>query len=189
MLLRDTVHQISRGESAAAGLIASQPRALTPRGMSGGPYHVTTLFLFLSRDIKHSKFNQYLSTVLTLLNVSNSIFRKLVLFWMWRHHGRALWRRGGGAWHNGLLLTTASNVNYWADVANHVTWLWQAGDTENFERRITGMLWIVELPNHGKKKYQWIYMYDVPTNVHYIFIEVYQTCLLNDIFIIQLWYS
>ena len=33
---------------------------------------------------------------------------------------------------------TASNVNYWADVANHVTWLWQAGDTENFEPRITG---------------------------------------------------
>ena len=23
-------------------------------------------------------------------------------------------------------------------VPNHVTWLWQAGDTESFERRITG---------------------------------------------------
>ena len=45
---------------------------------------------------------------------------------------------GRGAWHNCLLLATASNVNCWADVANHVTWLWQAGDTENFERQITG---------------------------------------------------
>ena len=50
----------------------------------------------------------------------------------------ALWRHGGGAWHTGLILTTASNTNSWADVANHVTRLWQAGDTENFERRITG---------------------------------------------------
>ena len=29
---------------------------------------------------------------------------------------------------------TASNVNCWADISNHVVWLWQAGDTENFER-------------------------------------------------------
>ena len=35
-----------------------------------------------------------------------------------------------------FFLTTASNVNCWADVANHVTRLWQAGNTENFERRI-----------------------------------------------------
>ena len=42
VLLRDTVHQISRGESAAAGLTTDQPWPLTPRGRSGGPYHVTT---------------------------------------------------------------------------------------------------------------------------------------------------
>ena len=54
---------------------------------------------------------------------------------MWRHHGRALWRRGGGAWYNVLLRTTASNVNCWADVSNHVTRLWQAGDTDNVERQ------------------------------------------------------
>ena len=25
----------------------------------------------------------------------------------------------------------------WADVANHVAWLWQVGDMENFELQIT----------------------------------------------------
>ena len=53
---------------------------------------------------------------------------------MWRHRGAALWRHSCGAWHNCLFLTTASNVNCWADVANHVAQLWQAGDTEKFER-------------------------------------------------------
>ena len=38
-------------------------------------------------------------------------------------------------WHNELFRTTASNVNWWTDVANHVYRLWQAGDTENSERR------------------------------------------------------
>ena len=38
------------------------------------------------------------------------------------------------------LLTTFSKVNCWADVGNHVVWLWQAGDTDNFERQITGSL-------------------------------------------------
>ena len=47
----------------------------------------------------------------------------------------ALWRHGGGAWHNGLILMTASNANSWADIANHVTWLWPADDTENFEHQ------------------------------------------------------
>ena len=60
------------------------------------------------------------------------------MFWRWRRYGVALRRHGHGAWHNCLLLATASNVNCWADVANHVTWLLQVGDKENFERRITG---------------------------------------------------
>ena len=94
--------------------------------------------LFLSRDVKNTKFNQYLPMDLTSLIVSNSRFRKPVMFWRWRRHGVALWRHGRGDWHNCLLLATASNVNCWADVANHVTWLWLAGDTENFEHRITG---------------------------------------------------
>ena len=38
-------------------------------------------------------------------------------------------------------LTTASNVSCWVDVAIHVTRMWQAVDTENFERRITGYIW------------------------------------------------
>ena len=94
--------------------------------------------LFLSRDVKNTKFNQYLPVDLTSLKVSNSRFRKPAMFWRWRRHGVTLWRHGRGAWYNRLLLATASNVNCWADVANHVTWLWQAGDMENFERRITG---------------------------------------------------
>ena len=87
--------------------------------------------------------NQYLPGLLTSLNVSDSRFRKLVMFWMWCHHDMALWRHGCGAWHNGLILTTASNANSWADVANHVIRLWHAGDTENFERRFAGYLWAV----------------------------------------------
>ena len=50
----------------------------------------------------------------------------------------ALWRHGGGGWYNDLFQMTASNVNFWTDVANHFTQLWQAGDIENFERRTTG---------------------------------------------------
>ena len=56
------------------------------------------------------------------------------MLWMWRHHGIAVWRNVGGAWHNALFLTTASNINCWAGVASHVVRLLQAGDTENFER-------------------------------------------------------
>ena len=97
--------------------------------------------LFLSRDVKNTKFNQYLPVDLTSFNESNSRFRKPLMIWRWRLHGVALWRHGRVAWHNCLLLATASNVNCCADVANHVTWLWQAGDTENFERQITGLLW------------------------------------------------
>ena len=48
-----------------------------------------------------------------------------------------------GLTYNCLFLTTASNVNCWADVVNHVTRLWQAGDMEHFERRITGEPWAV----------------------------------------------
>ena len=138
MLLRDTVHQISRGESAATGLTAA-PAADSPREIWWTVSRNYTV-LFLSRDVKNTKFNQYLHVDLTSHNVSNSRFRKPVMFWRWRRYGVALWRHGRGAWNNCLLLATASNVNCWADVANHVTWLWQAGDTENLERRITGEL-------------------------------------------------
>ena len=72
--------------------------------------------LFLSRDVKNIIFNKYLPLILTLLNVCNSSFRKLVLFWMLHHHGMALCRHDGGAWHNGLFLTTTSNVNCWAEL-------------------------------------------------------------------------
>ena len=99
--------------------------------------------LFSSSDVKTTKFNQHLPMVLTLFNMSNSRFQKLVMFQMWCHHGIILWHHSDGAWHNGLFLTTASNVNCWTNVANHVPWLWQAGDTENFKHQLMGQLWVV----------------------------------------------
>ena len=121
VLLRDKVHQISRGEPAAAGLTAGQ-------------------------------FNQYLPVDLTSLNVSNSRFRKSVMFWRWRRHGVALWRHGRDAWHNCLLLATASNVNCWNDVANHVI---DCGKrvirkiSNSGSRASYGPYHGLELPNHG----------------------------------------
>ena len=109
--------------------------------------------LFLSRDVKNAKFNPNLPVDLTSLNMSNSRFRKSVMFWRWHHHGVALWRHGRGARHNCLLLTTPRNVNCWADVANHVTWLWQAGDFRKISnpgsRANCGPYHGLELPNHG----------------------------------------
>ena len=60
------------------------------------------------------------------------------MFWMWPHHGGALWHHGGGAWHNGLFLMTASNINSYAGVAYHVAWLWPVSDMENFEWQDNG---------------------------------------------------
>ena len=98
----------------------SAPAADSPRDIWWTVSRNNTV-LFLSRDAKNTKFNQYLPVDLTALNVSNLRFRKPVMFWRWRRHGVALWRHGRDAWHNCLLLATASNVNCWADVANHVT--------------------------------------------------------------------
>ena len=61
---------------------------------------------------------------------------------MWRHHDKALWHHGRGALQN----------DSWADIANHVTRLWQAGDTENFERRITGQLCAVSRSRAAKSR-------------------------------------
>ena len=77
--------------------------------------------LFLSRDVKHTEFNQYIPVLLSSLSMSDSRFRKLVMLWMWRHHDMVLWRPGGGAWHNGLILTTASNAT--AELTLLTTWL------------------------------------------------------------------
>ena len=56
---------------------------------------------------------------------------------------------------------TASNVNYWADVANHVTLLWQAGDIENFERWITGWLWALSRSRAAQSQDKVKYRYNV----------------------------
>ena len=83
---------------------------------------------FLSYDVKTTKFNQHLPVDLTLLSMSIARFQKLLMFWMWRYHGTTLWHHRGGAWHNGMFLTTARDVNCWAHIANHMTQLWQVGD-------------------------------------------------------------
>ena len=61
-------------------------------------------------------------------------------YFMWIHYERLY--NHNKAKHNKtvciFLGIYCSNVNCWADVANHVTWLWQSGDTYSFERWITG---------------------------------------------------
>ena len=144
VLLRDTVHQIPPGESAVAG-------------MFGGSYHVTTQF--------------YSYPVMS--NVQNSIniyIGGLTSFNIWRHNGRALRCHGSGAWHNGLFLTTSSNVNCWVDVAYHVTRLWQAVDTKTFELGITGYLWTVSRSRVAKSRDKWhmcVFVYRELENLHF----------------------
>ena len=58
--------------------------------------------LFLSPDIKNTRFNQYLPVFLTSLNVSGSTFQKLVMFWIWRHHYNQ------HAWHVNMVKQIAS---------------------------------------------------------------------------------
>ena len=90
----------------------------------------SSIVLFLSRDVKTTKSSEYLPAIFTSLNVSNLRFQKIVMLWLWRHHGIALWRRVGDRRHNVLFITKASNNNCWVDAANHVARLWQAGDRE-----------------------------------------------------------
>ena len=95
------------------------------------------------------KFNQYVPAVLTSRIVSNSRFRKLIMFWMWHYHGMTLWRHGGGAWHNALFLKTAPSTPELtllttSNDPNEAS-LWQAGDMENFHSQITGKVWAVKL--------------------------------------------
>ena len=143
VLLCDTAHQVSQGESA--GWPRSLPHTMTQR-KSRGPYRVTTQFYFFPW-CQNCKCNQYLPGNLASIIVSNSGFQTLVMFWMWRHHGIALWCHGDGAWHNALFLTTASNINCWTDVANRVAWLWWVGESYEPYGPYRGL----ELPNHGIK--------------------------------------
>ena len=112
---------------------------LAARSLS--PKLTTQSFFFIPWCQKYEIQFIYWPVLLKSLNMSDSRFEKLVMFWIWRHHYMALGRHGGGAWHKGLVLTKASsNPNSWADVANHMTRLWQTGDTGHFDRRITGEL-------------------------------------------------
>ena len=77
--------------------------------------------LFLSRDVKNTKFNHYSPVDLTSLNVSNSRFQKPIMLWRWLSHGVTLWRHGRGAWHNCLPLATASTST--AELMLLTTWL------------------------------------------------------------------
>ena len=76
--------------------------------------------------------SQHLPILLTSLDVFNPVFRKLVMFSVWRQCG-SLWHRG-----NPLSLKTVSNVN-WDYVAKDLNEarLWQAREMEN---NITGKL-------------------------------------------------
>ena len=76
LLLHDRVHQTSRGESAVTRLIDDQPWLLTSRG--------NNMILF-SCDVKtQSTFSHGFDIAFC---VSNSSFWKLIMFWIWRHHG------------------------------------------------------------------------------------------------------
>ena len=122
---------------------------LTTRGRSGND-----TVLFVSRGVKNTKFNQYLSVDLTSLNVSNSRYRKPIMFWRWRHHGVALWHHGRGGWHNCLLLTQIATST--AELMLLITWL---DCSKRVIRKISnagsrasyGPYHGLELPNHGIK--------------------------------------
>ena len=115
LLLRNTVHQTSRWESVAAG-------PTTADSLKDVWWTVSSNYidLFLSRDVKDTKCNQYLPVVLSSLKLSNWRFWKLVILWMWRHHDIALGRHGCDAWHNALLLTTFTST---AELTLLTTWL------------------------------------------------------------------
>ena len=66
---------------------------------------------------KNNKINLYLLGVSMSLNVYDSKFPKLLIFWMWRHYGITLWCHGDGF----LFLTTPSSVNCCTYVAKRVT--------------------------------------------------------------------
>ena len=70
--------------------------------------------------------------VLMSLNVSNSRFQKLIMFWMWCH-GIALWCYGGGAWQLATSTPELTLLTVWLDCGKQV----------NFECQITGWLWTV----------------------------------------------
>ena len=77
---------------------------------SGGPYQMTTQFNFYPVMSKlQNSINNYPWCWRRLLFLTLRL-QPLVIFWMWRHHGIALWRPGSGAWNNGLFLTTVNNA-------------------------------------------------------------------------------
>ena len=146
VVLCDTAHQISRGESADR--------------------MTTQQFYFLSRDIKTTKFNQYLPVVLAGCRKyaswknsphfpSDAYMRRKFLYFSYRSRGRPTkqcqantpesrnvlnvtspwYRIMTSYWHSILFIITANNVNCWADVANRVARLWHVGDAGNFKRR------------------------------------------------------
>ena len=83
-----------------------------------GPFYVTGSLIFIPWCQKY-KINQRLPMVFTSLNVSQSGFLKLVMFWIWRHQDITLWRHSGNAWDNAelTLLTT------WLDCGQRVKWV------------------------------------------------------------------
>ena len=91
--------------------------------------------LFLSHDIKNTKFNQYLPVDLTSLNVSNSRFLKPVMFWRWRHHGVALWPTVSPA-------AADSPREIWWTVSRNFTVLFLSHDIKKIQNSINIYPWI-----------------------------------------------
>ena len=100
---------------------------MTPRGMSSGPCHMTThLYFILWCDVAQH--------VQLKVSGNSQYFECDVIMMI------ALWRYGGGAKHNALFLTTASNVNSPVDVANY--FIQTKLDTGN---NTVGQLWAISL--------------------------------------------
>ena len=85
VLLRDTIQQTSPGRHADHRSASAANSSRDVRWTVLCNYTVS----FLSRGVKNTKLNQYLPVLLTSLNVSDSRFRKHLMFWMWRHHDMA----------------------------------------------------------------------------------------------------
>ena len=132
-------------------LSAGQARLLTLQWMFNGPYHVTTHNISLFPDVKNTDFIQYLAYIFVQMKISEA--RNVLMFWMWRHHGKTFWRHRSLAWQNALFLKTAGKVNSWADVINDFTQS-RLDCGKNMKRKISstgsrGFYHWLELPNHG----------------------------------------
>ena len=114
VLLRYTVHRPPEPCQQTQGETQVDIDCWLPRDVWWTvPRNYAVFFSF--RVVKHSNWKQYLPVVLMSLNVSNSTFRKLAIFWVWPQHGHSIVT--SRRWC--FFLMTAINVNSSFDLANH----------------------------------------------------------------------